>query len=202
MVLRTLTADMLKKPVDWERLAKFWVDLFAASDVAGAAITRETNDGVRTGPFSLADVLRRVGEMVRVRYESPEEAARDNVDAAFVEQIDDLLRLIRVMIKGNSLFVTDSGHSGLGGKEIAVEDRLYVLHQGRTPFVLHPNLTSGLRFRVVSECYVDGLMFRDRSPFHYGPSHVCELVILHVSIMPELLTAALDRTRNTVGQAF
>jgi len=43
-------------------------------------------------------------------------------------------------------------------------------------------------------------MFRDRSPFRYGPSHVCEPVSLHVRIMSELLAAVLDFTRNTVSQ--
>jgi hypothetical protein len=156
MMLRTLAADMLDKPVDWGRIGEFWNSLLAASEVAERRLEEETNNGTRLGAISFEDVAMRAEELIRTRYASPEERAGGNIDAAFVEQLGELMRWIGLMSKGNSIFVTDTGYIGLGGNEISAEDKLYVLHQGRTPFVLR---WSGSRFSLISECYVDGLMY-------------------------------------------
>ncbi|KAM0268087.1 hypothetical protein ACHAQH_010045 [Verticillium albo-atrum] len=63
LVLRTLAADLLDKPVDWTQLAEFWGSLSAAFHVAETSIVEETNDGARTGPISLADVAMRVKDV-------------------------------------------------------------------------------------------------------------------------------------------
>jgi hypothetical protein len=156
MVLRTLAADMLDKPVDWGRIGEFWISLLAALEVAERRLEEEMNNGTRLGAISFEDVAMRAKELIRTRYASPEGRAGGNIDAAFVEQLGELMRWIGLMSKGNSLFVTDTGYIGLGGNEISAKDKLYVLHQGRTPFVLR---WSGSRFSLISECYVDGLMY-------------------------------------------
>ncbi|KAM6534519.1 hypothetical protein FALCPG4_004153 [Fusarium falciforme] len=159
MVLRTLAADMLDQPVDWARIGEFWVSLLEALEVAEMRLGEETNNGMRMGPTFFEDVAMRAGKTIRTRYERSEEMTTDNLDAAFVERLGELIRWIGLMSKGNSLFATSSGHIGLGGNEISVEDMVYVLHEGRTPFVLRPIPDSELRFQVISECYIDGLMY-------------------------------------------
>ncbi|KAH6867717.1 hypothetical protein B0T10DRAFT_467719 [Thelonectria olida] len=120
MVLRTLAADMLDKPVDWSRIE----------------VGEETNNGTRLGAIWFGDVAIRAEELIRTRYAIPEERAGVNMDAAFVERLDELIRWIGLMSKGNSLFVTNTEYIGLGRNEVSVEDKVYVLHQGWTPFLL------------------------------------------------------------------
>ena len=158
MVLRTLCGDMLDRPVDWPRLASFWVEMTAAFQVAGRALDRETTEGRRTGSFSFAEASTQVAGMVQDMHDGPHAAASERFDAAITKGIAELLRWAATMSKGNCLFVTDGDHIGLGGKDIAVKDRVFVLYQGRTPFVLRSGSEPWLPFRVVSECYVDGLM--------------------------------------------
>jgi hypothetical protein len=97
----------------------------------------------------------RAEKLIIIRYADPKERAKRNIDAAFVKQLGKLMQWIGLMSKGNSLFITDTGYVGLGGNGMSAADKLYILHQGRTPFVLR---RSGSRFRLISECYVDGLM--------------------------------------------
>jgi hypothetical protein len=156
MVLRTLAADMLDKPVDWARIGEFWTSLLETSEIAERLLEEETKNGTRLGAIWFEDVAIRAEELIRTKYASPEEREGGNIDAAFVERLGELMRWIGRMSKGNSLFVTDTGYIGLGGNAISVEDKVYVLHQGRTPFVLRH---SDSRFTLISECYVDGLMY-------------------------------------------
>ena len=97
----------------------------------------------------------------RVR-DVPEDFKRfpdDAVDEKARVQVAALLSWACSASKGNSLFVTDCDRVGLGGNGISAGDRVYVLYQGRTPLVLHPCPGPSTRFLVVSECYVDGLMY-------------------------------------------
>lgn len=169
MVLRTLTADMLDKAVDWGRIDEFWASLLAALEVAQRGLVEEMSNGTKLGLISLQDVAMRAEKLTIIRYADPEERAKRNIDAAFVEQLGELMRWIGLMSKGNSLFITDTGYVGLGGNGMSAEDRVYILHQGRTPFVLR---RSGSRFRVISECYVDGLMTGEAASLGLKPERI------------------------------
>ncbi|ERF75209.1 hypothetical protein EPUS_00001 [Endocarpon pusillum Z07020] len=155
-VLRTLCADMLG-PQDWAaKMEVFWLELGAAFEVALKSFEE---------PVSFAFLVDNVREMIERRVArggwTGDNAATFNAPR-FVEQLDSMLRFMKIMSHGNSLFVTDSGRLGLGGKDISVQeqDQVYVLYQGRTPFVLRPRQMdeSTSRFQLVSECFVDGLM--------------------------------------------
>ncbi|KAK3984330.1 heterokaryon incompatibility protein-domain-containing protein [Cladorrhinum sp. PSN332] len=159
MVLRTLCGDMLDSPVDWPRLVSFWVEMTAAFQAAGRFLYRETTEGRRTGSISFVEASTQVAGMIQGIYGGPHAAASESFDVATTKGITELLHWAAIMSKGNCLFVTDSGHIGLGGKNIAVKDRVFVLYQGRTPFVLRSSSAPRPQFRVVSECYVDGLMY-------------------------------------------
>ncbi|KAK8118392.1 uncharacterized protein PG998_003018 [Apiospora kogelbergensis] len=56
---------------------------------------------------------------------------------------------------GRRFFVTDKGRIGIGPEPMAEGDRVVVLFGSRVPFVLRD---VGLRFKLVGECYVAGLM--------------------------------------------
>jgi hypothetical protein len=156
VVLRTLCADMLG-PQDWAaEIEAFWEQLGAAFQAAFQAFME---------PVSFAVLVSKVREMVEARAEqggwTGDNAALFNVPE-FVEQVDEMLSFVKIMSSGNSIFVTDSGWLGLGGKDISVreQDQVYALYQGRTLFVLRPMRTdeSTSQFQLVSECYIDGLM--------------------------------------------
>ena len=144
-------------PQDWAtEMEAFWEQLCAAFKAAFQAFME---------PVSFAVLVSKVREMVKARAAqggwTGDNAAVFNVPA-FVEQVDRMLSFVSIMSSGNSLFVTDSGQVGLGGKDISVQeqDKVYALYQGRTLFVLRPMPTDGYtsRFQLISECYVDGLM--------------------------------------------
>ncbi|CAG7565946.1 unnamed protein product [Fusarium equiseti] len=169
MVLRTLTADMLDKAVDWGRIDEFSDSLLTALEVAERGLEEEKNNGTKLGLISLQDGAMRAEKLIITRYADLEERAKRNIAAAFVKQLGELMQWIGLMSKGNRLFVTDTGYVGLGGNGISPGDKLYILHQGRTPFVLRQ---SGSRFRLISECYVDGLMTGEAASLGLEPERI------------------------------
>ena len=155
VVLRTLCADMLG-PQDWAaEMVAFWIELDAAFHVAAKDFTEPVSFAV------LVQTAREIIERRVARGWTGDNAAVFNAPK-FAERVDSMLVFMKIMSRGNSLFVTDSGRLGLGAKDISVQkqDQVYVLYQGRTPFVLRPKAMddSTSRFQLVSECYVDGLM--------------------------------------------
>ena len=64
---------------------------------------------------------------------------------------------------GRALFVTERGEYGLSDPNVHSGDEVWVLHGGRTPFVLRPRSSgefdeSATGFIFVNECYLGGVM--------------------------------------------
>jgi hypothetical protein len=167
-VLRTLCADLVD-PKDWASdIVPFWVRLLAAFQVAMENFEKQMASGECKAPVSFAALTEMVRQMVENRASrggwTGDDAAAFNAPG-FAERVNNLLTCMKTISRGNCLYVTDNGRLGLGGEEISADgDWVYVLYQGRTPFVLRPRPGDGLestsisRFRLISECYVDGLM--------------------------------------------
>jgi hypothetical protein len=61
------------------------------------------------------------------------------------------------VINGRLLFRTNGGDLGYGPLSISPGDQVWVLENGRVPFVLRP-VADGKNFELLGECYVHGVM--------------------------------------------
>ncbi|ORY14533.1 heterokaryon incompatibility protein-domain-containing protein [Clohesyomyces aquaticus] len=62
---------------------------------------------------------------------------------------------------GRRLIITDNQYIGLGPAESKVGDHLFLLDGARTPFVLRRSIPFDERYKMVGDCYVQGLMDAD-----------------------------------------
>jgi len=165
-MLRTLCANGFKYPatVDWPRLVALWPHLLTAFSTAGRLLVQQRQGNSRPG-ITFAALAKEAASLVG-------ETELANVEAADRAYASELLSSITATCRGNSLFVMDDNNLGVGGSEICVGDEVYVLYQGRTPFVLRRCSASSSQFTVVSECYVDGLMNGEAASMGGGLSRI------------------------------
>lgn len=76
--------------------------------------------------------------------------------------------LEQVDIRSRRFFITNTGLMGLGPPQTRVDDQVFLLDGGSCPFLLRPtgraslqapNGTEEIRYKLVGDCYIQGLMY-------------------------------------------
>ena len=74
-----------------------------------------------------------------------------------VKMVQEACEEIKKQCRGRALFVTSKGFIGLGPKDAQLNDEVYTLIGGETPFVLRRTAISN-EFRLIGEAYIHGIM--------------------------------------------